>query len=264
MTCPICNGRLHLAFTAQVLHKYNAKFEFCKACGFLRACEPYWLEEAYSSPIATADTGLVMRNISLASQLATVLYVALGERGASRYLDAAGGYGMLTRLMRDIGFDFYWSDKYCENLLARGFEYDVNSGPCKAVTAMEVMEHLTDPLTFVDETLRDSGATNLFFTTELYSGDPPNPKDWWYYMLPTGQHIAFFQHRTLKMIGQRLGLYFSSANGLHVLSKAPINDRLYTITTNPILAHLVYRFVRKKIGSRTLGDHQEILRKHQL
>lgn len=116
-----------------------------------------------------------MRNVSLASKVAGVLYGVMGERGEGQYLDAAGGYGMLVRLMRDLGFDFYWKDKYCDNLIARGFEYRPDLGPCRAVTAMEVLEHLSDPVAFVEEVLAAAGAQTLLFTTELYEGAPPRP-----------------------------------------------------------------------------------------
>lgn len=259
MACPICKGNLRPAFTAQVLHKYTAEYECCSECGFLCVRGPHWLEEAYSSAITQADTGLVMRNISLASKVAAVLYGVLGERGEGRYLDAAGGYGMLTRLMRDFGFDFYWADKYCPNLMARGFDYSPSIGPCRAVTAMEVMEHLTDPVSFVDEALRSVQADTLLFSTELYAGDPPRPEDWWYYSLPTGQHIGFFQRRTLEILGQRLGLHLTSANGLHALSRQPLNARLLALTTNTYLSHLVSPLIRRRIGSRTLEDHHKMI-----
>jgi 2-polyprenyl-3-methyl-5-hydroxy-6-metoxy-1,4-benzoquinol methylase len=106
-----------------------------------------------------------MRNVSLAFKVASALYWVFGEQGKGQYRDAAGGYGMLTRMMRDLGFDFYWSDAYCENLMARGFEYSPAVGNCEAVTAMEVMEHLTDPLPFVENILKESGADSLIFTT---------------------------------------------------------------------------------------------------
>ena len=160
-SCPICFAYMRPCFEAQVLRKYLAQYEVCGQCGFLRAHQPHWLEEAYSSAIADADTGLVMRNVSLAFKVASTLFWVFGERGDGRYLDAAGGYGMLTRMMRDLGFDFYWSDPHCENLMARGFEYSDALGSCEAVTAMEVMEHLTDPLTFVETTLSDSGSDSL-------------------------------------------------------------------------------------------------------
>ena len=132
MACPICSGSMESCFTAQVLGKYSAQFEVCKNCGFLRAYEPHWLDEAYSRAIAAADTGLVMRNIALACKLAGALYWIVGERGEGRYLDAAGGYGMLTRLMRDLGFDFYWAGQTLRQLACPRLRIQSSSGglPC--------------------------------------------------------------------------------------------------------------------------------------
>lgn len=251
---------MKLSFTAKVLHKHVAQYEVCDGCGFLRAHEPHWLDEAYSSAIAAADTGLVARNVSLAAKLAGALYWGLGERGAGSYLDAAGGYGMLTRLMRDMGFDFYWADKYCENLLATGFKYKPELGACRAVTAIEVLEHLTDPAAFIEETLAAAGADALLFTTELYEGAPPDPDAWWYYTFATGQHIGFFQRRTLQVLGARLGLQLASANGLHVLSKKPVNERLFAMATGRWATRVTPWWMRRTLGSKTVSDHQMILR----
>jgi hypothetical protein len=248
-------------FVAKVLNKYDATYEVCIDCGFLRAIDPHWLDEAYSSAIANADTGLVMRNLAVSSKLAGVLYWVMGERGGGSYLDAAGGYGMLARLMRDFGFDFYWADKYCANHLVPGFEYDAKKGPCTAVTAIEVFEHLTDPVAFINETLSFSGATSLIFTTELYSGKPPNPEDWWYYTFPTGQHIGFFQSKTLKTLAAQLGLNFATANGIHIFSKMPISQYLLTFVTNKWIARVAPWWVRRKLGSKTLIDHELMLKK---
>ena len=247
-------------FQAQVLHKYDAQYEVCKQCGFLRAHQPHWLDEAYSSAIAAADTGLVMRNISLAFKVSSVLYWVFGERGEGQYLDAAGGYGMLTRMMRDLGFNFYWSDAYCENLMARGFEHTPNLGKFQAVTAMEVMEHLTDPLQFVENTLQESGADSLIFTTELYSGSPP-PLDWWYYTFPTGQHIGFFSAKTLSMLGKRLGLKFFSANGLHILTRRELSQSKLFWATRPLLSKGSSLLIRRRLGSKTMPDHLKMLRR---
>ncbi|KAF0185750.1 MAG: type 11 methyltransferase [Nitrospirae bacterium] len=248
-------------FTAHVLGKYPALYEVCETCGYLHAANPHWLDEAYTRAIAAADTGLVMRNIANACKLAGTLYWVLGERGAGRYLDAAGGYGMLTRLMRDIGFDFYWSDKYCDNLLAPGFEYCQALGVCRAVTALEVMEHLTDPAAFIEETLAFSGAQVLIFTTELYEGRPPQPDDWWYYAFAAGQHIGFFQRRTFEILGARFDLQFTSANGIHVLSRTAINKRLLSAVTGRWVSRIAPWWIRRRLGSKTMDDHQLMLRK---
>ena len=82
-------------------------------------------------PLHVADTGLVMRNLDIAKKLATLLYFGFDPR--ARYVDVAGGYGMLTRLMRDDGFDFHWDDKFCANLLARGFEADTGPAAFRGV-----------------------------------------------------------------------------------------------------------------------------------
>jgi len=259
MTCPVCLSQMMPCFTTQVLSKYEARFEVCETCGFLRAHEPHWLEEAYSAAIATSDTGLVMRNISLACKLAGVLYFVLKERGDGRYLDAAGGYGLLTRLMRDFGFDFYWSDKYCQNLLAPGFEYARESGRCQAVTALEVFEHLTDPKAYIEEVLSLSGSDFLFFTTELYQATPPSPDKWAYYSLKTGQHIGFFQKRTLETLAANLGLRFFTSNGLHVLSKREINRGLMNIVTRRSVSAFMPIVTRHFLGSKTMSDNQFVL-----
>ena len=54
----------------------------------------------------------------------------------------AGGYGIFTRMMRDIGFDFYWLDKYADNLLTNGFEYNKKiHKKIEAITSFESFEH---------------------------------------------------------------------------------------------------------------------------
>ena len=261
MNCPICAEAMRRTFSTTVLAKYHADYEVCDSCGFLRVREPHWLDEAYTSAIAAADTGLVMRNITIAGKLSAVLYWGLNERGNGRYVDVAGGYGMLTRLMRDYGFDFYWKDKYCANLVAPGFEYQEKFGPCVAVTAMEVLEHLTDPIAFVEETLTAAGAQTLVFTTELYQGEPPKPDAWWYYACETGQHIGFYQRRTLQTLGERLGLHFSSGGGIHVLSKMAVDERLLRLLTHRVIAQIAPVWIRRQLGAKTLPDHKSILAK---
>lgn len=255
MSCPICAKAMKFIFTASVLKKYPANYEVCNACGFLRAQEPNWLDAAYSSAIAAADTGLVERNILLANKVASVLYWVMGERGEGRYLDAAGGYGIFTRLMRDMGFNFYWADKYCANTIAPGFEYNPEVGVCQAVTAIEVLEHLVDPAAFIQDTMVATGAQALLFTTELYEGVPPRPGDWWYYTFETGQHIGFFQRRTLEILGARLGLKLASANGLHILSRTPVNEYLLRLATGRWSSRLSPWWIRRCLGSKVVSDH---------
>lgn len=246
-------------FSMHLLRRHSADFEVCNTCGYLRAKQPFWLDEAYSSAIAAADTGIVMRNLAIAGKVAAVLYWIFKERGSGRYMDAAGGYGLLTRIMRDFGFDFYWKDKYCHNLVAAGFEYQSSVGDCVAVTAMEVLEHVTDPIAFVQETLSSANSQTLIFSTELYEGAPPPPGSWWYYTPETGQHISFYQRRTLEAIGRKIGLKFYSAGGIHILSKSKFDERQLRFSTCRVSSILTPWWTRHTLGAKTIPDHEHLL-----
>lgn len=100
----------------------------------------------------------------------------------------------------------------------------------------------------------------LLFTTELYEGEPPRPGAWPYYAFQTGQHIAFYQRRTLEALGVRLNLKLASANGLHILSEEPINERLLKFITNRWTTKLGPWWIRRRLGSKTMSDHEFMLK----
>ena len=193
-TCPLCGGVAAFLFERPVRRKYTGTFFYCRDCDYVFAASPFWLAEAYQDTKGlSTDTDVAVRNIFTALRLAALYYFALPGAGRGVYLDTAGGYGLLTRLLRDLGFDCYWSDLYAPNLFAPGFEYETQRRPCTAVSAVEVLEHTPNPLRFVEDTLADCGAAFMVFTTEVFpDGQPPAPDRWGYYILDSGQHISFF------------------------------------------------------------------------
>lgn len=253
--CPLCkSGRQH-AFNAKLLKKHAVEYYYCNTCGLLQTQEPYWLAEAYTETIGDADTGLVARNQSIARKLAALLYCCLDRQG--HYLDSAGGYGMLTRLMRDIGFDFYWHDEYCRNLFARGFEADKLDGNVSAVTAFEVLEHVMDPLDFISNCLQGNATSTIILSTELFRGAPPAPADWWYYTPDTGQHVSFYQQRTLEFLAGKLSLRLYTHRNIHILTDRRISSGLFRLMTGPA-SWLGYAWARTRMPSRTFADHLHI------
>lgn len=260
--CPVCSSIRKNHFTETVLHKYEVNYYYCDCCGLLQTEEPHWLDEAYLNVIADADTGLVSRNISIALRLSVILFFLFDKK--NKFLDIAGGYGMMTRLMRDIGFDYYWFDSFCQNIFAKGFEQQAAvESSFEAVTAFEVLEHVPNPIDFIQQSLENGKLSTLIFSTELFSGTPPHPSDWDYYAFPTGQHISFFQLKTLDFIADKLSLQLYSSGNFHILSKHKICSlTTWRILSNSIVSRVLAIFVvfAMRHNSKTFPDHEKALR----
>ena len=256
--CVICQYPATKIFENKILNKYRVDYLFCNNCGFLQTEKPYWLEEAYSDAIATADTGLVLRNLTIRRRLSVLLYLLFGKDG--HYVDIAGGTGLLVRMMRDIGFDFYWIDTYCHNIHARGFEFETGLNPCNSVTAFEVLEHLENPVSFIAAALNQAETKTFIFTTELFRDKPPAPDTWGYYASETGQHISFYQHKTLRNIANQLGLYYYSNAGFHMMSKKNISPTIFALAVGRT-HRFAFPFIENSMNGKTMDDHLMMLRK---
>ncbi|MGY0039754.1 methyltransferase domain-containing protein [Pedobacter sp. NJ-S-72] len=150
MKSKITGGLTKHIFNAKILGKYDVKYYQCEETGFIQTEEAYWLEEAYSSAITKLDLGLAHRNEMLRERVIKVLNKYFDKNAV--YLDYAGGYGLFTRIMRDKGYNFYHSDIYCQNLFAEHFDVsELNTNTkFELVTAFEVFEHMSDPVTEIE------------------------------------------------------------------------------------------------------------------
>jgi hypothetical protein len=246
--CPICRSDRERAFTGTVLGRHAADYLKCRNCGFLGVDRPSWLEEAYASPIASVDTGILERCYQLRPRLVSLLRMACPP--GSVFADVGAGYGVLVRAMRDAGLDFRWSDPFCTNLLARGFE--LGTERCAAVTAIEVLEHTLDPLAFLEETLARTGAAVAVVTTEPLPSPVPDPS-WWYYSPASGQHISFFEVRTLAVMARRLGLRLHTRHSFHVLHDGTVTARQFLVASTR-LARVAAPILRRSMPSLSASD----------
>lgn len=249
---------MRAVFRHRVLGKYDVQYFQCGTCGLLQTETPYWLDEAYSSAIVSADTGIMQRNVYLSRMAAGVLWRLF--RGRGRFLDAAGGYGLFTRLMRDIGFDYYWSDPHAENLVARGFEGSALMAPYAAVTAFEVLEHVVDPVAFLADLMQEAQTRTVLVSTELFTGAAPEPTSWWYYTFNTGQHVSFYRRSTLDVIATKLGLALYSSRTIHLWTDRRLSPAAFRLMTQPRLAALCAWPARLRLRSRTWADHHSLLK----
>lgn len=251
MNCRICNSDTKIAFRETVLSKHNVIYYHCNNCGYLFTEEPYWLNEAYESAINISDTGIIYRNIQFSKICSVIIDLYFNRH--NKFLDYAGGYGLFTRMMRDIGFDFYWIDKYSENLLARGFEYDENKKDnLELVTAFEVFEHFIDPVNELGYIFKYG--KNIIFSTELLPDPLPKPGEWWYYGFTHGQHISFYSKKSLMILGQKYGLNFYSMKGLHLFTEKKLNETVLKIMKKGSLLFL-FDILKIRYKSKTFEDH---------
>jgi Methyltransferase domain len=246
--CRVCGKDAGFFFTKKTLGKHDVAYFKCASCGQVQTEEPHWLEEAYRDDDSKLDVGMADRCVWTAQTMVALAWL-LKIGPEEPCLDWGAGTGLLVRLCRDYGMNFFYFDRYPRNVFARGFEAEPsNQKKWACVSAFEVAEHLPSPLADFGELFRLS-PRYIVFSTLLYNGEAP---DWWYFT-DNGQHVAFYTRRSLELIGSHYG-YRLASNGrdLHLFSKETIRDSLLS-KARKHRQKLAQRY-RKKFGSRMDTD----------
>ena len=220
MECRVCKKECEEKFEGLILGKYKVKYYFCPNCEHLQTEKPFWLEEAYKDSIAPEDTGILQRNLNNRVAAASVLSCFYDID--KKFLDYAGGYGVFVRLMRDVGFDFVWADKFSQNLFARGFEYKQDD-KIDLITAFEVLEHLENPVEELKKMFDIS--SDILFTQNILP--LPVKRNWWYYAPSGGQHISFYTNKTLDFIADIFGKRHLSGGEYHLFTGKDIEQQAF-------------------------------------
>ena len=221
----------------------------CPVCAYVQTEEPHWLDQAYASAINDSDTGIMVRNqINARIVLATLLLIS---KLNGNLVDCAGGYGILVRLLRDFGINALWSDRYCQNLLAKGFEYTTEKADL--VTAFEAFEHFVYPADELDRLLKI--APNILFSTELIADPTPKQDDWWYYGKEHGQHIGFFRIKTLNHMAKERGKFLTSnGTSYHLMTDKPIQHALWKLMIKRNI--FLPMILKTRLKSKVWSDHE--------
>ena len=252
MNCKICQSPNIKIFNATLLYKYNVDYFQCTNCGFGQTEKPYWLDEAYVSSMNLSDTGVMYRSERMSKITTTLICLFFNSKGI--FLDYAGGLGVFTRQMRDIGFDYYWQDPYTKNELARGFDGDLDK-KYDLVTTFESFEHFEYPMDEVEKILKLSDT--IILTTDLISVPAPTHANWWYYGSEHGQHIAFHSKESFKLMAAKFGLNYHNAMNVHILTKKKFGFLGTQFLKFKYAKHLLYVgffFINPFIKSKSLDD----------
>jgi hypothetical protein len=253
--CKICESGSVQLFSHKILNKYEVTYYRCPACYFVQTEEPFWIEEAYQNALNPEDTGLFKRNEEFRAKTAALLFF-LFDKGA-KFVDFAGGYGIFTRMMRDTGFDFYWSDKYANNMMAKGFEAK-DGDYFECVTAFEVFEHMVNPNAEMQDIVKV--ADSIIFSTRLI-GETPPAEDWWYYGFNHGQHVSLYSERSLQILGEKFGLnLYTNHSNFHLLSKKKISPVVFQLLLK-LSKYGLYPIINFFSTSKTDSDAHYLLGK---
>jgi hypothetical protein len=245
--CRVCQNTTDFLWVGKMLG-HQVRYYECPHCGYVQTEDPFWLEAAYSQAINMCDTGIMARNV-VNARITLMTLLVLGK-AKSNVVDYAGGYGILVRMLRDYGVNAFWSDRYCDNLLARGFEYD--GGGAGLLTAFEAFEHFVDPVAEMTEMFKL--APNLLLSTEIVSDPTPRQNDWWYYGPDHGQHIGFFRIKTFRQLAKDFGKHFySDGRSYHLFLDHPIPAVYWRLALR--FARFAPIFARVMLTSKTWGDH---------
>ncbi len=247
--CIICGSLKKKIFEKTILNKYKGEYFECEKCGFIQVQDPKkWLDKAYSDVIAKTDIGILARNLVLSKKIIKILQKYFTTK--SKFLDYAGGYGIFTRLMRDVGFDFYHEDSYSKNIFAETFEAkSLKTKKFDLITSFEFMEHIENPIDEVKKLLKRTDS--FLFSTEIVPKN--NLKNWWYLTTETGQHISFYTQKSFEELAKKLKLnYITNGRNLHLLTKR--ND------LNNIFKKSFFEFIfkQKKLKSLLMKDYEKI------
>jgi hypothetical protein len=215
--CRVCGHEAAFLFEGSLLGRRVAYFE-CARCRYVQTESPTWLEAAYAEAINRSDTGILMRNERNARMVIRMLALLGALHG--RVVDCAGGYGLLVRMLRDRGVQALWQDRYCDNLVARGFEA-TDDTPADLVTAFEALEHFVDPPGELQRLFER--APNVLVSTDLIPAPAPRPGQWWYYAPEHGQHIGFYRVETLRHLAVRFGRHLhTDGKSFHLFTAQPL------------------------------------------
>jgi Methyltransferase domain len=249
MPCKVCGAATNRLFSAKVLNKYDVGYHRCVSCGFIQTEDPFWLEESYCSAINEIDIGPINRAVTSSKLIESLILSTFDPNG--KFIDYGAGYGVLVRLMRDRGFDFFWYDLYCQNVFAKHFvaRPDVRF---ELLTAFEVFEHLQDPVSGVKVMLEY--ADSILFSTLLAPAHITKASDWWYLGPEHGQHVSFFTLPSLQALGDRFGLHLSTDGSLnHLLSRKKVSTRQFRFFAGHTrLSYLTQRLLRRRLSRQSL------------
>ena len=109
----------------------------------------------------------------------------------------------------------------------------------------------------MDELRQLALSSDAVLATTLVLPTPPTRLDaWWYYSLPSGQHVTFYTERSLDVLADQLGFKRSSAGQFHLFSHCAVPGAFLRLLIAERIGRVVTRPFRKR--SLQADDYESI------
>jgi glycosyltransferase involved in cell wall biosynthesis len=218
-TCRLCNSLANYQFNKIVLQKYNVAYYQCTNCFALQTETPYWLNEAYTEEAEKYDTGKATRtllNFFFLNSIFKILHVSKSKP----CIDFGGGTGLFSRLMRDVGYNYFTHDKYSSSEFSLNFNDKELAKKYHLITLSEVAEHFSDCAEEWTK-LFESSPDYIIGSTEIFSTIDTN---WGYLAENCGQHLFFYNVKTFEYIAVKNNYHFNRLGSYFILAKNMISS----------------------------------------
>jgi SAM-dependent methyltransferase len=210
--------------------RHNYRLGRCPACGYVFVADP-WLDmsEVYDERYYAGDgadpsvdyqyelsnPGSTVRRYEWEGIAAVVASLVDQFRSPVRWLDYGCGNGGLVRFLQErgladaLGFEEGSIAAQAKSMgipLLNRSELDVREQSFDVVTAIEVLEHTSDPMAELCRMRRLLRPGGLLFLTTGNARPYINRISGWSYVVPE-VHISFFEPRTLEIAMTRAGFH---------------------------------------------------------
>lgn len=222
--CRLCAAEATYLFARTHVDGDAVRYYRCVSCKSLETETPYWLDQVYrvarnpGEELPDLDTGAVERTTYCRTAVYFLCTIGSAIPAGGKVIDWGGGPGLLARMLRDAGIDAYSEDKYIPNHFSAGFGY-ASGTHYSLATSFEVFEHFASPSQEI-EAIFSMRPVHVLISTEMYRSQGP---EWPYLGPPKSQHIFFYAHEALQMIGAKHGYGVTLLpRGMVLFSRVPI------------------------------------------
>ncbi len=196
-------AKIHLGYYQMPMppHGLTVDYYRCTACGFLftTLMDDWHTNGMFAQMIYNKDYPRIdgSYNGQRAGKICNLFYLAFFDAFKDlEFLDYGGGIGLQSALVgafgakRSLTFDPF----------AQGVERP--PGSFNVVSAVEVLEHATNPLAMIEDLVRFTNPDDglIFITTECLPDDIEQQKTKWWYVDPRVGHVSLYPKPMLKKI----------------------------------------------------------------